>query len=211
MKTVRHDLSMCRVLIFYQFNKDVLCLNVNERLSEMKKTLLSLCCIISLSACASHHQGTADMSFKSTVVIAEPMEVEVIPNEQVTASAQCSSFLFGLFDFEPSNRAFGPELVEEKGNFAPPACTQGALFKAMQSAKADTILMPRYSTEGAKFLCIPFTDLCFFNQSKVTIKGVAGKYSKIKKITDEETARTIKIQKASEKKIEVKPFTIIPF
>lgn len=166
----------------------------------MKKTLLTVF-ILSLSACATgHYQGAADVSFKSTSIIAEPLEVEVVPSEQVTASAECNSYLFGLFGSEPTNLAFGPELIEAGGNFAPAACTRGALFKAMQATKADTILMPRYSAEGTKFLCIPFLNSCLINKSKVTIKGIAGKYEKIQKITDAETSRAIKIQKAGEKK-----------
>ena len=165
----------------------------------MKKILLTLCSVLSLSACASsHHQGAADMNFKSTAIVAEPMEVEVIPGEQVTAFAECNSYLFGLFGSEPTELAFGPKLTEAKGNFAPQGCTQGALFKAMKATKADTILMPRYSAEGSKFMCIPFLDACLVNKSKVTIKGVAGKYAKIKKIMDAETSRAIKIQKATE-------------
>lgn len=166
----------------------------------MKKLLLTLS-IISLSACASgHYQGTPDVSFKSTAIVTEPMEVEVIPGKKVTASAECNSYLFGLFGSEPTELTFGPEVIEADGNFAPAACTRGALFKAMKATNADTILMPRYSTEGTKSLCIPFLNSCLISKAKVTINGIAGNYTAIKKITDAETNRAIKIQKASEKK-----------
>lgn len=174
--------------------------NFNKDCSEMKKLLLALS-VISLSACASsHYKGAADVDFKTARIIPEPMEVEVIPEKTVTASAECNSYLFGLFGSEPTKLMFGPELIESEGNFAPSACTRGALFKAMEAANADTILMPRYTAQGQKLLCIPFLNSCLINKAKVTIKGIAGKYSNIRKITDTETSRKIKIQTAGEKK-----------
>lgn len=166
----------------------------------MKKLLLALS-VISLSACASsHYKGAANVDFKTARIIPEPMEVEIIPGTTVTASAECNSYLFGLFGSEPKNLMFGPELIEAEGNFAPSACTRGALFKAMEMANADTILMPRYTTQNQKVLCIPFFDLCLIDNVKVTIKGVAGRYSNIRKIADAETSRKIKIQTAGETK-----------
>ena len=63
----------------------------------MKKLLVALS-VISLSACASsHYQGAADVDFKTARIIPEPMEVEIIPEKTVAASATCNSYLFGLF------------------------------------------------------------------------------------------------------------------
>mgnify|MGYP003292340713 FL=1 len=147
-----------------------------------------------------YFQTLPRVSFKTAHIIAEPLEVEIVPGQTITASAECNSYLFGLFRSEPTELTFGQELIEAEGNFAPPACTRGALFKAMKVTNADTILMPRYMTQGQKILCIPFSNACLINKSKVTIKGIAGKYSNIRKITDAETSRTIKIQTAAEKK-----------
>ena len=165
----------------------------------MKKIVTTLA-LISLSACSTaYHQGAQNIGAVTPTIMASPLEVDIVPGKEVKATAKCTSNLFGLISSQPSELAFGPELMETDGNFAPDTCTKGALYKALKSSGADVILMPRYSVKGETFLCLPFINRCLFNESTVTIKGIAGKYENIKK-SNPETSEKIKVKLASETK-----------
>ena len=164
----------------------------------MKKLLTALA-VVSLSACTTaNHQGIANMGLTSPTIVASPLEVDIIPGNEVTATMECSSNLFGLLSNEPKDLMFGPEFVEDAGNFASAACTKGALYKAVKTSGADILLMPRYTVEGQTFGCLPMGG-CLINKSKVTVKGIAGKYAGIKKM-NAETSEKVKAKVAGETK-----------
>ena len=160
------------------------------------RKLFTIFALISLSACSSVHRGEANIAFKSPAVIASPMEVDIVPGEKISATEECNSYFFGLFGSLPNERMYGPELMENAGNFAPNVCTKGALYKAVRKSGADVVLMPRYSTKGTRFLCFPFTDLCLIKKQAVTVNGIAGKYAAIKKMSPE-TSEQIKVKLAT--------------
>ena len=164
----------------------------------MKKLVTTLA-LMSLSACTTaYHQGATNVGTQTPAVVASPLEVEIIPGKEVTATIECTSHLFGLLKDEPNELVFGPDFVEASGNFASPACTKGALLKAMKTSGADVILLPRYSVEGTTFGCLPFGG-CLINEAKVTVKGIVGKYSTVKKMSPE-TSEKVKAKIAGETK-----------
>ena len=176
----------------------------------MKKLVMTLA-LISLSACSTaYHQGAQNVGAVTPNIMASPLEVDIVPGKEVTATATCTSNLFGLLSSEPNELAFGPEAIETSGNFGSDACTKGALHDALKKSGADVILMPRYSVKGETFLCLPFIGRCLFNKSTVTIKGIAGKYDNIKK-SNPETSEQIKVKLASETKKPVLGGGLLPF
>ena len=68
---------------------------------------------------------------------------------------------------------------------APDACTRGAVYNALSRSDADIIVTPRYEAESFNFLCIPFTNLCVWNESTAWVTGYEGKYTNFREIDPE--------------------------
>ena len=149
----------------------------------MKKYAILTSLVFSLWACSSTHQGTKSLNVDGLALQARPLQVSVVPGEKISGSVKCVNFL-GIPFVSPSKEAYGARLETDDGNFSSDKCTRGAIYNAIVSSNADVILSPQYVTDGKHFLCIPFTNMCMYNNTTITVTGYKGTYQNIREMPE---------------------------
>ncbi len=137
----------------------------------MKKIAL-LTALLGLTACNTYHNGRAGLVLADTVDVNTVANVKVDAGNKISGVAECSSVLY-VFHSEPERQSHIPTLQTASGNIASSACTNGAIYDALDGVNADVIVAPQYTTVQNGLLC--FGSRCLFGTTKVLVSGYAGK------------------------------------
>lgn len=154
----------------------------------MKKILVAVLFAICGVGCAStqYHNGRDGVTLANTDAIkVYPMQAEVRVGNVVSGVAECEKW-FGIFKKEPEKQTYGLPLQSEQGNFAPNACTRGAVYDAISKGNADTIIAPRYLAVKKKELCIlGIKSLCLHEVDQIIVTGYKGTFTNIKSMPED--------------------------
>ncbi len=151
----------------------------------MKKVLLLSVLALFGIGCAStqYHNGRNGLTIADADQIKlYPLQAEVEVGEKISGVAECEKW-FGIFYKKPEKQTYGVGMQQNAGNFAPNACTRGAIYDALSKGKADTIVAPKYTAVKKKDLCI--FGFCLHEVDQIIVTGYKGTIKNIQPMEKE--------------------------
>lgn len=162
----------------------------------MKKILMLQMLLILLVGCASteQHNGRQSVLMNNVTIEPRPLQADIQVGRAISGVGECESW-FGFITKQPQKQTYGADMQEPQGNFAPSACTRGAVYDALSKNNADVIIAPRYTSIKKKNLCI--LGLCLHTIDQIIVSGYKGDVINLRPM-DEEIVKKRRLNTALE-------------
>lgn len=150
----------------------------------MKKLLLLEALLILLVGCASveQHNGRQSVLMNPVAIEPRPLQADIQVGRAISGVAECETW-FGFITKQPQKQTYGVDMQEPQGNFAPNACTRGAVYDALSKNNADVIISPRYTSIKKKNWCI--LGVCLHLVDQIIVSGYKGDVVNLRPMDEE--------------------------
>lgn len=150
----------------------------------MKKLLILEALLILLIACSSveQHNGRQSVLMNTVAIEPRPLQADIQVGKAISGVAECETW-FGFITKQPQKQTYGVDMQEPQGNYAPNACTRGAVYDALSKSNADVIVAPRYTSIKKKNWCI--LGLCLHSVDQIIVSGYKGDVVNLRPMDEE--------------------------